>query len=127
MLSQQSPSLDKGWRMRNSFMMFSALLVVLLLSPSTVTVVTATITLASTGTQYHSRPAAFGFNLEYGLQYGKNKMEYLFYESCIYICVALYDNIMVLTFPTFFTCIYTRHVCWFFTHPPSYSGIIASS
>ena len=70
-------------------MMFSALLVVLLLSPSTVTVVTATITLASTGTQYHSRPAAFGFNLEYGLQYGKNKMEYLFYESCIYICVAL--------------------------------------
>ena len=107
-------------------MMFSALLVVLLLSPSTVTVVTATITLASTGTQYHSRPAAFGFNLEYGLQYGKNKMEYLFYESCIYICVALYDNIMV-HFPTFFTCIYTRHVCWVLTHPPSYSGIIASS
>ena len=29
----------------------------------------ATITLANTGQQYHSRPASFGFNLEYGLQY----------------------------------------------------------
>ena len=28
---------------------------------------------------------------------------------------------MVLTFPTFFTCIYTRHVCWVLTHPPSYT------
>ena len=31
--------------------------------------VSATITLANKGTQYHSRPASFGFNLEYGLQY----------------------------------------------------------
>ena len=34
-----------------------------------VQLVSATITLANKGTQYHSRPASFGFNLEYGLQY----------------------------------------------------------
>lgn len=30
---------------------------------------TATITISTTGKQYHSRPASFGFELEYGLQY----------------------------------------------------------
>ena len=28
-----------------------------------------TVTLSSSGRQFHSRPAAFGFELEYGLQY----------------------------------------------------------
>ncbi|KAL7543354.1 hypothetical protein ACHAXR_013107 [Thalassiosira sp. AJA248-18] len=31
--------------------------------------VRATITISDTGKQYHSRPASFGFNLDYGLQY----------------------------------------------------------
>eukprot|EP00585_Thalassiosira_rotula_P003808 CAMPEP_0196159638 /NCGR_PEP_ID=MMETSP0910-20130528/46421_1 /TAXON_ID=49265 /ORGANISM="Thalassiosira rotula, Strain GSO102" /LENGTH=94 /DNA_ID=CAMNT_0041424563 /DNA_START=633 /DNA_END=914 /DNA_ORIENTATION=+ len=31
--------------------------------------VSATITISESGKQFHSRPASFGFNLEYGLQY----------------------------------------------------------
>ena len=44
----------------------SLIITLLLLSTQ---LVSATITLANKGTQYHSRPASFGFNLEYGLQY----------------------------------------------------------
>eukprot|EP00571_Detonula_confervacea_P009655 CAMPEP_0172317964 /NCGR_PEP_ID=MMETSP1058-20130122/33433_1 /TAXON_ID=83371 /ORGANISM="Detonula confervacea, Strain CCMP 353" /LENGTH=686 /DNA_ID=CAMNT_0013032661 /DNA_START=441 /DNA_END=2501 /DNA_ORIENTATION=- len=46
----------------------SSLLLLPLLSPL-IQVAEGTITLSTTGKQYHSRPASFGFNLEYGLQY----------------------------------------------------------
>eukprot|EP00581_Thalassiosira_minuscula_P017037 CAMPEP_0183717554 /NCGR_PEP_ID=MMETSP0737-20130205/11144_1 /TAXON_ID=385413 /ORGANISM="Thalassiosira miniscula, Strain CCMP1093" /LENGTH=766 /DNA_ID=CAMNT_0025947025 /DNA_START=247 /DNA_END=2547 /DNA_ORIENTATION=- len=42
------------------------LTILLLHQPSPVT---ATITISTSGKQYHSRPAAFGFKLDYGLQY----------------------------------------------------------
>ena len=47
----------------------TTLLIITLLLFNNVQLVSATITLANKGTQYHSRPASFGFNLEYGLQY----------------------------------------------------------
>jgi len=49
-----------------SILTLTTLIITLLLSTQ---LVSATITLANKGTQYHSRPASFGFNLEYGLQY----------------------------------------------------------
>lgn len=47
----------------------SLLLLPLLLLLQTPSNVNATITLSTTGRQYHSRPASFGMPLEYGLQY----------------------------------------------------------
>ena len=41
----------------------------LLLAALLASLASATVTVSSTGHQYHSRPAAFGFELEYGLQY----------------------------------------------------------
>jgi len=45
------------------------IIIITLLLSTHVQLTSATITLANKGTQYHSRPASFGFNLEYGLQY----------------------------------------------------------
>ncbi|KAL9182121.1 hypothetical protein ACHAXT_012773 [Thalassiosira profunda] len=62
----------------------------LLIAALLASLASATVTVSSTGHQYHSRPAAFGFELEYGLQYVALLQ---FVESDVHLCAGTEEDL----------------------------------